>query len=100
MTFWEIPDFQLSPPLGEVTVMEGWAEVDIRAEQEAVTPPLIPAQVHIHAPALAALETTEVVPAEQRLAVGAEETDTPLAEPHVPFTIVEVPAILNCALVP
>ena len=53
------------------------------SEQEAVLPPLLPAQLHDHGPLPL---TVDAVPALQRLAVGAALTVPPFEEPHAPFT--------------
>lgn len=58
------------------------------AEQLASVPPPEPVQDHIQGPE----PPTEVAaPIAQRLAVGAEETVLPLAEPHAPFSIEAAP---------
>jgi hypothetical protein len=58
------------------------AEEDSGAEQLAVVPPLLPAHVHVHAPAPLTAEARPVV---HRLLEGAELTATPLALPHEPL---------------
>jgi len=54
------------------------------AEQLAVVPPLLPAQLHDHGPLPL---TVDAVPALQRLAVGALVRLPPFEEPHVPLTL-------------
>jgi hypothetical protein len=56
---------------------------DVGAEQEAVVPPLPPAQLHDHGPEPV---TDEAVPVLQRLVDGALPTVTPLADPQLPLT--------------
>ena len=51
--------------------------------QDAVVPPLDPAQLHNHWPLPL---TAEAVPALQRLAVGGVFVGAPFAEPHWPLT--------------
>jgi hypothetical protein len=53
------------------------------AEQVAVVPPLLPAQLHAHGPLPL---TGDAAPAMQRLAVGALARLAPFEEPHAPFT--------------
>jgi len=53
------------------------------AEQEAVVPPLEPAQLQLHGPVP---ETVEAVPVLHRLVVGADGRVMPLEEPQAPFT--------------
>ena len=50
--------------------------------QLAVVPPLEPPQLHVHGPEPA---TDDDVPAEQRLAEGADDAVVPFADPHVPL---------------
>ncbi len=52
------------------------------AEQLAVVPPLLPAQLQLHGPLPL---TAEAIPAEHKLLVGALVTATPLAEPQAPL---------------
>jgi hypothetical protein len=61
----------------------GCAEATFFAEQAAVVPPLLPAQLHDHGPLPAMVDA---VPALQRLAVGALARLPPFEEPHAPFT--------------
>jgi len=51
--------------------------------QLAVVPPLEPPQLHVHGPEPA---TDDDVPAEQRLAEGADDAVVPFADPHAPLT--------------
>ena len=51
------------------------------AEHEALVPPFDPPQLQLHGPVPMA---ADVVPDEQRLAVGALRVATPLADPHLP----------------
>jgi hypothetical protein len=60
----------------------GAAEFKIVALHIAVVPPLIPAHVQLHGPLPV---KAEVVPAEQRFAVGATVRVLPLLLPQVPF---------------
>jgi hypothetical protein len=53
------------------------------AEQIAVVPPLLPAQLHDHGPLPL---TLDAVPALQRFAVGALVRSAPFEEPHAPST--------------
>ena len=53
------------------------------AEQVAVVPPLLPAQLHDHGPVPA---TVDAVPALQRFAVGVLVRSAPFEEPHAPLT--------------
>lgn len=57
--------------------------VSSSAEQPAVEPPLLPAQVQSHGPLPV---TAEAVPALHRLAVGALLAAVPFAEPQAPLT--------------
>jgi hypothetical protein len=61
----------------------GCAEATFFAEQVAVVPPLLPAQLHDHGPLPAMVDA---VPALQRLAVGALVRLPPFEEPHAPLT--------------
>ena len=56
------------------------------AEQVAVVPPLLPAQLHDHGPLPV---TADAVPALQRLVVGALVRSAPFEEPHAPLTAAE-----------
>ncbi len=56
---------------------------ELQALQEAVDPPLEPTQVQTQE--TPDEETTEFVPTEQRLAVGAEAKTSPLEEPQTPL---------------
>lgn len=55
----------------------------MEAEQLALVPPPEPLQDQVQGPVP---DAAEAVPAEHRLAVGAEERLVPLAEPQAPFT--------------
>jgi len=59
--------------------------VDAGALQDAVVPPLEPAQVHVHGPVP---EGVDGVPGLQRFAEGAEVVGTPFAGPQEPFVMV------------
>jgi hypothetical protein len=59
----------------------------VAAEQEALEPPLVPAQDQFHGPVPV---TADAVPVVQRLVVGVTLVTTPFIEPHKPFT--DVPA--------
>ena len=48
-----------------------------------MAPPLEPPQLHVHGPEPA---TDDDVPAEQRLAEGADDAVVPFADPHMPLT--------------
>ena len=73
------------------TPLTGVAEAVFFAEQVAVVPPLLPAQVHDHGPVPL---TADAVPALQRLAVGAVLKLPPFEEPQRPLTGVgEVEAV-------
>jgi hypothetical protein len=63
----------------------GCAEASLFAEQVAVVPPLLPAQLHAHGPPPLRIDA---VPAVQRLAVGALLSVPPFEEPHKPLTAV------------
>ena len=65
----------------------GCAATAFVAEQVAVVPPPLPAQVHDHGPLPL---TVDAVPALQRFAVGALVRLAPFEEPHAPLTL-EVP---------
>jgi hypothetical protein len=64
----------------------GCAEATSVAEQVAVLPPLLPAQLHDHGPLPL---TVDAVPAVQRFAVGAVLSLPPSEEPHAPLTAVD-----------
>ena len=49
-----------------------------------MVPPLLPLQVHVKL--LVPLATVDAVPALHKLALGATNDGTPLAEPHAPLT--------------
>ncbi len=70
------------------------AEVAFSAEQVAVVPPLLPAQVHDHGPAPL---IADVVPALQRLAVGVLVRVAPFDEPHAPVTFVPPLGVVDVA---
>src|SRR6185437_2664227 len=73
------------------TPLTGVADAVLVAEQVAVVPPLLPAQVHDHGPVPL---TADAVPALQRLAVGAVLKLPPFEEPQTPLTGVgEVEAV-------
>jgi len=63
----------------------GVAEATFFAEQVAVVPPSLPAQLHDHGPLPL---TADAVPVLQRLAVGALLRLPPFEEPHAPLTAV------------
>ena len=65
----------------------GCAEATFVAEQVAVVPPPLPAQLHDQGPLPL---TVEAVPALQRFAVGALARLPPFEDPHAPLTL-EVP---------
>jgi hypothetical protein len=67
----------------------GCAEATFFAEQVAVVPPPLPAQLHDHGPLPLIVEA---VPALQRLAVGAPLSLPPFEEPHAPLTLALPPA--------
>ena len=54
------------------------------AEQDALSPPLIPLHGHEHE--LPTHDTVPSVPAEQRLVLGASTKLPPFAKPHTPST--------------
>ena len=66
------------------TPFTGVAEAVFSAEQVAVVPPLLPAQVHDHGPLPL---TADVVPAPQRFAVGVVARVVPFEEPQAPLTL-------------
>ena len=72
----------------------GGLEAIFVAEQVAVVPPLLPAQLHAHGPLP---PTDDAAPAMQRLAVGALMCATPAAAPHTPFTRCEGGCFCACA---
>ena len=63
----------------------GCAEATLVAEQVAVVPPPLPAQLHDHGPLPL---TADAVPVLQRLAVGALARLPPFEAPHAPLTAV------------
>ena len=63
----------------------GCAEATFFAEQVAVVPPPLPAQLHDHGPLPV---TVDAAPAPQRLAVGALARLSPFEEPHAPLIVV------------
>jgi hypothetical protein len=72
------------PPFDEPhTPFTGCAEATFDAEQVAVVPPLLPAQVHDHGPVP---ETVDAAPVAQRFAVGVLLRLPPFDEPHTPLT--------------
>ena len=80
--FCTVPICHVSPPAGAVMVTE---DVDATgAEQLTVVATLGPTHDQVQGPEP---ETAEAVPAEQRLAVGAELTATPLAVPQTPAVV-------------
>ena len=64
-------------------------EATFSAEQVAVVPPLLPAQLHDQGPLPL---TVDAVPVVQRLAVGALVRVAPFEEPHAPLTATVVAA--------
>ena len=60
------------------------------AEQVAVVPLPLPAQLHDHGPLPL---TVDAVPVLQRLAVGALVRSAPFEEPHAPLTLEAVPPL-------
>ena len=68
-------------PLGEATPLDTGAALG--AEHDAVVPPLVPLQLHVHGPVPLAVEA---VPMLHRLVVGVVVAVTPLLVPHAPFT--------------
>ena len=69
---------------------------NLGAEQGAVVPPLLPAQLQFHGPLPV---TLDAVPTAQRSVVGALATATVFALPHRPLTAAAVTAKLNVAFV-
>jgi hypothetical protein len=59
----------------------GVGAIVLLALHEAVAPPFVPLHVHDHGPVP---ESTEALPAEQRLEDGAEEKELPFDEPQTP----------------
>ena len=78
-----LPDAMLVGFAENATVGTGVCCVATDAEQVAEVPPLEPPQLHVHGPEPA---TDDTVPAEQRLAVGLDDTLVPFADPHTPLT--------------
>ena len=78
-----LPDAMLVGFAESATVGTGVCCVATDAEQVAEVPPLEPPQLHVHGPEPA---TDDTVPAEQRLAVGLDDTLVPFADPHTPLT--------------
>ena len=79
------------PPFEEPQApFTGCAEATFFAEQVALVPPPLPAQLHDHGPLPL---TDDAVPALQRLAVGAVLSLPPFEEPHVPLTLEVVPPL-------
>jgi hypothetical protein len=66
--------------------LTGVAEATFVAEQVAVLPPLLPAQLHDHGPLPL---TVDAAPAVQRFAVGAVLSLPPFEEPQAPLTAEE-----------
>ena len=79
-----MPQFPLTGPGVGVEVGVGiGVDAESDAVQLAVVPPLEPPQLHVHGPEPA---TDDDVPAEQRLAEGADDVVVPFADPHAPLT--------------
>jgi len=74
----------LQTGLGDaVRVTVGSAGTSLSALQEAVVPPLLPAQVQYQGPVPL---IAEAVPATQFTEVGADVSVSPSGEPHTPLT--------------
>jgi hypothetical protein len=81
-----------TPFAGPHTPFTGCAEATFVAEQVAVVPPLLPAQLQFQGPLPL---TADAVPALQRLAVGAVDRLEPFEEPHTPLTLEPPAAAVN-----
>jgi hypothetical protein len=66
-----------------VPELEPEPELLTGAEHDAVEPPLLPTQLHVHNDPMS--ETAPAVPALHMFVVGALVVDTPPAEPHTPL---------------
>jgi hypothetical protein len=91
-----MPQFPATGPGVGVDVGAG---VGVDAESEAVqvaeVPPLEPPQLHVHGPEPV---TDDDVPAEQRLAAGADDAVVPFADPHVPLVAAAAAFTVTVAL--
>jgi hypothetical protein len=69
----------------QAPLIGGGVTITTLAEHDAVVPPLLPTQLHVHDDPVS--DTVVAVPALHRFVVGSLVVGTPLAEPHCPFTL-------------
>jgi hypothetical protein len=78
------PEPEVLPLVEPVLEPEPEPELLTGAEHDAIEPPLLPTQLHVHNDPMS--ETARAVPALHRFVVGALVVDTSSDEPHAPFT--------------